>query len=256
MPAIERDWNAASGLKAASWIGIYGVILCSWVALIAMDVGEVGWEAVRIYGWEAIWEFCRLDPASAAPGTVLGMWLAMTAAMMLPGIVPALSTYEQLLEAGAGKGGGGTAELVFGYLAVWSGFSVAASSIQIWMAAPLQMFSSVSGPIALALAGLYQFSPWKTACVEKCRHPLAVFIRYWSSARWNAFGLGLRIGLYCFGCCWLLMSYSLIAGTMNLAWIGVATLFMTIEKLPQIGRFVEKPAAVVLLSLALWQGIT
>ena len=43
------------------------------------------------------------------------------------------------------------------------------------------------------------------------------------------------------------MALGFVGGVMNLAWMGLATLFMIIEKLPQIGHYVTKPMGVILV---------
>ena len=87
----------------------------------------------------------------------------------------------------------------------------------------------------MLLAGTYQFSSLKDACLSKCRSPITFFLEYGSQVHKYEFSLGLRIGAYCLGCCWLLMLLAFIGGTMNLFFMAVAMLLMTFDKLPDIG---------------------
>ena len=64
--------------------------------------------------------------------------------------------------------------------------------------------------------------------------------------------MGARIGIYCVGCCWVLMLLGLVGGTMNLVWMGLATAFMVLEKLPDIGRWLTWPAGVLLVAAGLY----
>jgi predicted metal-binding membrane protein len=43
--------------------------------------------------------------------------------------------------------------------------------------------------------------------------------------------MGLRHGLWCVGCCWMLMLLLFVGGVMNLAWVAGLTLVIALEKL-------------------------
>jgi len=119
---------------------------------------------------------------------------------------------------------------------------------------------SVSAPLSamlLLVAGLYQFSAIKAACLSRCRSPLAFLMSEWRDGLAGAFRMGLRHGLDCLGCCWVLMLLAFVGGTMNLIWMGLATGLMTLEKLPSIGRPLTKPVGAVLIGCAAyvaWMG--
>jgi predicted metal-binding membrane protein len=97
----------------------------------------------------------------------------------------------------------------------------------------------------LATAGLYQFSAVKAACLAKCRRPLTFFMQHWDEGPWRN---GLRLGLVCLGCCWALMALGFVGGVMNLVFMGLATLIMALEKLPDIGRYITRPLGFGLLA--------
>jgi predicted metal-binding membrane protein len=99
----------------------------------------------------------------------------------------------------------------------------------------------------LALAGLYQLSPLKERCLAKCRAPLTFFFQHWDAGAWR---MGLRLGAVCLGCCWALMLLAFVGGVMNLAFMGLATVIMVLEKLPDIGRPLTRPLGAVLLVAA------
>ncbi|MEC8197413.1 MAG: DUF2182 domain-containing protein, partial [Pseudomonadota bacterium] len=99
----------------------------------------------------------------------------------------------------------------------------------------------------LTVAGLYQFSPMKEACLSKCRMPMTFFMQHWDEGPWKN---GLRLGLTCLGCCWALMLLAFVGGVMNIVFMGLATLIMIFEKLPDVGRWVTKPLGLVLLCSA------
>lgn len=243
------------------WLAFFGAVLGAWTVLYAMQLPDDLRAGAALYGagfWAGL---CIVEPGIAGYPTVLAMWVAMSAAMMAPTFLPALATYEDLAEGGAAPRRGFW-ELLAGYLAVWLGFSVLAAGLQIGLAeagllTPLGTSSSaVLSAGLLTLAGLYQFSPAKEACLSKCRRPMTFFMEHWRPARWNALAMGLRLGAICLGCCWALMALAFVGGTMNLAWMGLATAVMALEKLPEIGRPVTRPLGVALLAAAVVTLIT
>ena len=180
------------------------------------------------------------------------MWALMAAAMMAPTALPAFATYDDLGRSTQTRFGA----LVSGYMAVWLGFSVLAAGLQMALFSA-GLVSALGDSLSLGLsagllllAGLYQFSPVKEACLSKCRAPLTFFMAHWEEGPLRN---GLRLGLVCLGCCWALMLLAFVGGVMNIAFMGLATLIMVIEKLPQYGRILTRPlgAALVLTAIIL-----
>ena len=104
------------------------------------------------------------------------------------------------------------------------------------------------------MAGVFQWTPLKTACLARCRSPLALMLTEWREGTFGAFRMGLRHGLFCVGCCWALMGLMWVAGMLNLLWLAALTLYMLAEKvLPGAERWGRWAGAVsVLVGLALW----
>ena len=82
------------------------------------------------------------------------------------------------------------------------------------------------------------------------------FMSHWRQGPGGGWAMGLRHGAICVGCCWALMALAFVGGTMNLAWMGLATALMALEKLPAIGRHVTPLVGAVLLGLALAYALT
>jgi predicted metal-binding membrane protein len=175
------------------------------------------------------------------------MWALMAAAMMAPTALPAFATYDDLGRSTQTRFGA----LVAGYLVIWLGFSVLAGAVQMALfgAGLVSAFGdSLSAWLSVGLllvAGLYQFSPVKEACLSKCRAPLTFFMAHWDEGPLRN---GLRLGLVCLGCCWALMLLAFVGGVMNIAFMGLATLIMVIEKLPQYGRLLTRPLGAALIA--------
>ena len=238
-------------MGAPHWLALFGLILGAWVMLYAMALPADLRASARIFGAE-FWEsLCTVTPDAAGFGRVVLMWALMAAAMMAPTALPAFATYEDLGRSTQVRFGA----LVAGYLIVWLGFSLLAGGLQmalfgaglvsafgdslsVWLSAGL-----------LLVAGLYQFSPVKEACLSKCRAPLTFFMAHWDEGPLRN---GLRLGLVCLGCCWALMLLAFVGGVMNIAFMGLATLIMVIEKLPAYGRYLTRPLGAVLIASGLF----
>lgn len=239
-------------MTGAHWLVLFGVIALSWSVLFAMAVPAELREMSRIYGADFWTALCTVTPDAAGFARLTLMWALMSAAMMAPTALPAFGTYDDLQRA---TGSGNFGALVAGYLAVWLGFAVLAAAVQMGLtqAGFVNLLGESVSPFLTAGlligAGLYQFSQLKEACLSKCRRPMSFFMQYWSEGAWRN---GLRLGLVCLGCCWALMLLGFVGGVMNLAFMGLATLLMIFEKLPDLGRWLTKPVGYVLIGFGVY----
>jgi predicted metal-binding membrane protein len=170
------------------------------------------------------------------------MWAVMMVGMMGPSALPVLLVFGASHARRADRGVP-TIVLLFGlgYLTVWLGFSAGATIAQ-WALSQGALLSSsmdVVGPwlggVLLVLAGVYQLSPVKRACLEHCQSPMSFLMSHWRDGARGAFEMGLRHGLYCLGCCWALMAVLFVVGVMNLVWVGALTVFILAERIGRIG---------------------
>jgi predicted metal-binding membrane protein len=139
-----------------------------------------------------------------------------------------------------------------GYLVIWGGFSAIATFAQ-WA---LQRASLLSGTMAasrptvaatiLIVAGLYQLTPLKGACLSRCRSPLGFFITSWRDGAGGAFRMGIRHGIFCLGCCWALMIVLFAVGVMNLAWVAALAVLVLLEKITPAGVFISRASGVAM----------
>ncbi len=183
------------------------------------------------------------------------MWQAMTVAMMTPVFSRWLLTFATL----TANSGGRTpalkpaAALASGYFAIWLAYSVGAAAIQIALQQVHLLREGRLGPssagVLLILAGLFQFSPVKRACLRHCRNPLTYFLARWHNRPSGGFRLGIAHGAYCIGCCWLLMITGLAMGVMNMAWMAVLTLLVVVE---QVGPHGDRIAGALGVAIAGW----
>ena len=162
----------------------------------------------------------------------LAMWTSMMVAMMFPTIAPIVLLHRMVVR----RQGGGlapTAVFVAGYLVIWVAFG----------ALPLLAllgFREVSdtatwvprvGGATLAVAGLYQFTPWKALCLRACRSPLTFLATHnFGRGLTGTLRAGASHGTYCLGCCWALMTVLFVVGLMNLAWMAAIAVVFLAEK--------------------------
>src|SRR5262249_27936137 len=89
----------------------------------------------------------------------------------------------------------------------------------------------------LAATGIFQWTPLKNTCLRHCRSPLGFILTEWREGPWGALQMGLRHGVYCIGCCWLLMALLFVAGVMNLWGGGPIPAFVLVERVSPVGRW-------------------
>jgi predicted metal-binding membrane protein len=188
------------------------------------------------------------------------MWMAMMVAMMLPIVTPwllVLSGTKREKDPGAFPLS--TAGFfLLGYAVIWVAYSALATLGQWGLGAAALLSpalvgtSPVVGGVLLLAAGIYQWTPWRDACMTHCRSPLGFFATSWKEGRRGAFTMGLRHGLYCVGCCWALMALSFVFGVMNLLWMAGLTVFLLAEKVTSWGPWFGKAAGAILAGYGLW----
>ena len=176
------------------------------------------------------------------------MWATMMVAMMLPSAAPAILLYARVHRHST-EAPPPTAAFLAGYLACWLGFALLAASLQLAIASPVTMAveSRVGAAALLVVAGLYQLSPLKDACLNRCRSPAEFITRHYRPGSLGAARLGLLHGAYCVGCCWLLMALLFVGGVMNLVWVAALTLLVAAEKLLPGGAWIARIAGIAFI---------
>jgi predicted metal-binding membrane protein len=191
---------------------------------------------------------------------VFTMWAIMMAGMMVPSVSPVVLLFARIQHQRRAQGQPFIANWLFllGYLLVWTGFSLAATLVQWGMHAAMLISptmvgtSPLLGGAVLIAAGIYQWTPAKYACLARCRSPLAFLLNEWRDGTWGALVMGLRHGLYCTGCCWLLMLVLFVVGVMNLLWIALLTVFVLLEKTLSRGLWVSRASGGALIAWGGW----
>ena len=179
-------------------------------------------------------------------------WQVMVAAMMLPSSLPLVRMYATV-SAHAPDRARSMAAFLGAYAAVWSLFGLIAFGGDAALHASVNASPWLSdhdwaiGPSVLLLAGAFQFTPLKDACLRACRHPASFLQRHYRRGPGGGFSLGLRHGLFCVGCCWALMLVMFAAGAASLIWMAALTALMVHEKTRPSGARTVPLTGVVLL---------
>jgi len=227
--------------------------------------------ALITLAWLALWAWGQspyarflshhhLDEVRGGGGLMLVFiagWALMIVAMMLPTSLPLVTSFHTLTNRRMDQRQL-VSLLLVGYLCIWVLFGVVIY-LGDWMLhhavehnAWLQANVWGLGAVTVVLAGLYQFTPLKYYCLDKCRSPLSFIMEHWHGRhdKAQALRLGVHHGLFCLGCCWSLMLLMFGVGLGNVGWMLALATVMTIEKNVSWGRWLSAPLGVLLLGWA------
>ena len=191
----------------------------------------------------------------AHSAAMAAMWTSMMAAMMLPSATPMILLFAAVGRKTRAEGGPPAPVWLFGlgYLLVWTGFALVAAGLQ-WALDRAMLLSPdmalAARPLAgalLVLAGVYQLTPLKNACLRQCRSPMAFVMTRWRTGGGGALRMGSEHGLFCLGCCWCLMLLLFVGGVMNVVWIVALTLYVLAEKTLFRTPWLERAGAAALI---------
>ena len=246
--------------KSVVYVGILAVTATAWYYLYwmaqqhaQMDMGGM--------------DMMEMGMMSSMSGMVMEnvfmlfvMWSVMMVAMMLPSLSPVAEIFTSLNLRKKKQAQLYVKTYVFvsGYLLVWFAFSLVLAVVQSQLSAAqllgtAEMGSSnllLSGSILL-LAGVYQWTPLKIACLKYCRSPIGFLLNRWRDGKMGAVAMGWHYGLFCLGCCWALMVVMFAVGTMSLLWMVIIAIFVLCEKIFPPGAVVRNIAGVALVA---WGG--
>lgn len=245
--------------------GLSAIALLAWIWVVAG--AGMGMSALHMSTWSFPPPVRAQMNHGWSPGyavVMVLMWWSMMIAMMTPSAAPMVLLYARAhrYERKLGRlqeTTTPTAAFVLGYLLVWLAFSVVAAGLQ-WAlesaglvhAMLLWSIDPAFTSFLLVLAGLYQMTPLKQACLQQCRSPAQFLSRHFKPGAAGAFATGARHGLFCLGCCWLLMALLFAGGVMNLVWIAGLSIVVLAEKLLPRGELVARASGSVMIAAGLW----
>lgn len=222
--AERRPYAAAAGL-----------VLAAWLLLVA-------WSLSPYAEWL---EHAEMEHIAAPPAVRLAVfalgWVLMIVAMMLPGTLLLLARGPQNGSYSVQQ----LAPLIAAYVAPWLLFGALSYLGDGALHELVEHNPALAGAIApgvLLLAGVYQFTPFKRACLARCQSlgaplaPLATSAAAESAHGRSAWAQGLRHGLNCLGACWALMLLMFAFGGASLLWMLALGVVMTAERLARPAR--------------------
>lgn len=240
-----------NALIRADMLAVFGLVLvASWafVAWMTMDMSHPF--IMLMMPLDSSWTWATLI-------AVFLMWSGMMVAMMLPTAAPMILTLDSIERRKVDEASATARTLLFAaaYLAIWIIFSALATAAQ-WF---LQYVGLLTPMIAskshwltaalLLLAGAYQLTSLKQACLGNCRTPIGFLLTEWRDGPDGAWKMGLKHGLYCMGCCWALMLLLFVAGAMNPIWIAFLAVLAAIEKWPRLPTWTSSFLGVILMAV-------
>jgi predicted metal-binding membrane protein len=167
------------------------------------------------------------------------MWFVMMIAMMTPSVAPLILIFAMVNRKRKQQQNPFVPSGYFlaGYFLVWAAFSLLATILQ-WFLQQISLLNpdmettdKILGGSIIIIAGVFQFTPLKKRCLHYCRTPVDFVHRNWKEGKTGAIKMGIENGIFCLGCCWVLMTLLFVAGIMNLLWIALITLFILVEKM-------------------------
>ena len=225
-----------------------GITLLSWLYLISManDMAmPPGFDMImKVRQWNADYFVMMFL-----------MWAIMMVGMMIPSVAPTVMIYAAIERKAVKQGTpiASTSVFVAGYIAIWTLFSLVATTAQ-WgldqaaLLSPMMVSNSANlGAGLLVSAGIYQWLPLKESCLRHCRSPVEFFATHMRHGTLGALRMGIEHGLFCLGCCWVLMCLLFVGGVMNLLWIAIITLFILFEKVLPAGQVGGRMMGVVMI---------
>ena len=194
-------------------------------------------------------------------GLMYAMWIVMMVAMMAPSAAPMLLMFAAVNRKRREREAPyvPTGFFLAGYMVVWAAFSLAATGGN-WGLHQASLLSSMMGASTsgylggtlLLLAGAFQWSPLKSACLKQCRTPMGFLMTSWREGHQGALRMGLEHGGLCLGCCWALMLLLFVLGVMNLVWIAALAAFVLAEKVAPMGEWFSRSSGVLLAGWGIW----
>jgi predicted metal-binding membrane protein len=186
------------------------------------------------------------------------MWSVMMVGMMIPSAAPMILLFArvQRRKLADQTPTARIAAFTAGYLLIWTSFSLIATGLQ-WTLTELRLLSpnmeSTSQFLAVGVllaAGIYQLTPLKLACLKQCQSPIGFLTSHWKDGTLGSLRMGIEHGIFCLGCCWLLMALLFVGGVMNLIWVAVIAIFVLLEKVVPRGEIVGKLGGVLLITFS------
>jgi predicted metal-binding membrane protein len=243
------------GQRLVIYTGLTGIILLAWGYLVYL----AGTLQKTSMGMDISMPSMQAWGITDTSLTFI-MWVVMMVAMMTPSALPVIFMYQKISRTRRKESDllSSTWLFLLGYLVTWTGFSAVATLVQ-WglhsatLLTPMMASASpLLGGALLVAAGVYQFTPLKDACLSHCRTPMGFLLAEWREGKLGTLVMGMRHGLYCVGCCWLLMTLLFVGGVMNLVWVALMAAYILVEKVVPARAWLSRISGMAAIAWGLW----
>lgn len=230
---------------------MYGIALVAWALILWQWVPMPGGEISEIdmqMSDPGVPEAMAIGHGAAGVSLYLLMWGTMMIAMMYPSTVPLFRLYSGTLQDLSKTAKAARLGALLGvYTLIWTLTGLVPLAVN--SVVPIAALASDRGLLlfggVLVVLGGYQLSPYKYQCLDKCRSPFGFLMTYHRPGIRGAADMGLRFSLFCVGCCWALFALMVAVGSMNILWMAIIALVLSLERTVSWGPQLAKTVGVV-----------
>lgn len=226
----------------------YGVALLAWVAIIGRWLPMPGTVPGLRMSDPGAPEAMALSNGFTGVGLYLVMWAVMMIAMMYPSSVSLFRLYYKTLDETTTAGKAVRVGAFMGtYALVWAitGIVPLLVNAVVPIAAIVNRNSAILFGGTLLLLSVYQLSPYKNRCLKYCRTPLGFLVEYHRPGIRGAAEMSFRFSVFCVGCCWALFALMVLVGSMNILWMAVIAVVLSLERVVEWGDRLARTVGVV-----------
>jgi len=247
--ATRTSFRDQFGLRRIPIVALltYGIALAAWVAIVRQWLPMPGSSPGLSMSDPGAPEVMALSNGLVGVGFYLIMWGVMMIAMMYPSSVPLFRMYADTLDGMTNAEKAGRVSVFMGtYALVWTltGIVPLLVNTVIPIAAIANQHTTLLFGGTLVLLSGYQLSPYKHRCLKYCRTPLGFLFEYHRPGIRGAVEMSARFSVFCVGCCWALFAVMVVVGSMNILWMAVITVVLSLERVVGWGDRLAKGVGV------------
>ena len=193
-------------------------------------------------------EAMALSNGMTGIGLYLVMWGVMMVAMMYPSSVPLFRMYAKTLDGTTKAGKAARVGAVMGtYALVWAltGLVPLVVNTVMPVATLATEYSGLLLGGTLLFLSVYQLSPYKDRCLRQCRSPLGFLMAHHRPGVRGAIRMSWQFSVFCVGCCWALFAFMVVVGSMNIVWMALIAIILSLERTVSWGTHLATGVGVV-----------
>ena len=226
----------------------YVIALLAWLAVIDRWLPMPGGAVDMRMSDPGVPEAMALSNGPTGAGLYLVMWGVMMIAMMYPSSVPLFRLYYGTIEGTTKTGKAARVGAFMGtYALVWTVTGIVPLVVN--AVVPLATIANrytelLIGGTLLLLAG-YQMSTYKYRCLRYCRSPLGFLMSHQRPGVRGAIRTSGEFSVFCVGCCWALFAFVVVVGSMNIVWMALITVVLSLERAVTWGERLARGTGIV-----------